>query len=553
MGLILLLRLVKTPEGRTRIVPFLVVPIVSAIVWFGFFQSIYGTFNPSSPYGGNTRTSASYVPHGLSALWLDQQFGVLPNAPVYAFCAAGLAMLIRQRRRVGFELCCVALAYLFAASSFEMWWAGDSSPARFLAPVLPLLAVPAAWLWTAAPRRATHAAAIGALTGSLFITAALAMVDGGRLVYNGLDGYGRFAEWVSPIVDLPLALPSFFRQGTREAIGRAAIWIFFLLAAVAALRRLERGSDAPGILGLAAPLSIALAIMGAATTVWALDTVPVVNPESTLSTLPTYSARLRPIAVDLRKRLIAPADTILPTLTVSTPARRGPPPPGTLLLAPTPIPGGEYEVRLPHGSPGHGRARLVMGRLARPLKTWDLGADLHSPVTIRVPVTVGSLAVLADDPASREMLTLIPRRIWQGSSYLTSEIARRAEPYGPAQVYFFAGHDSSVFFEDSGFWVRGGRTVQVAVTQDEIEAPLEMFVRNAAVSNVVQVEVNGEARTLQLQSRQELTMPVPMGPNRPGALIRIESPSGFRPSEVEPGSTDTRFLGVWVEFRKPRP
>jgi hypothetical protein len=146
-------------------------------------------------------------------------------------------------------------------------------------------------------------------------------------------------------------------------------------------------------------------------------------------------------------------------------------------------------------------------------------------------------------------LTLIPRRIWDGSSSLTREIARRVEQYGPAQVSFFAGYDGSVFLEDPGFWVRGGRGVQLAVAPEDGDRPLTMFVRNAAVSNVVQLEMNGEAHTLQLQPREELTLPVPIDTNRPGALITIQTASGFRPSEVEPGSTDSRLLGAWVEFR----
>jgi hypothetical protein len=549
MACVLLLKLVTTPEGRARIAPFLAVPIASAVIWFGFFRTVYGTFNPSSPYGGNTRTSASYVAHGLSALWFDQQFGVLPNAPVYACCLAGLALLARHRPRLAIELSCVVVAYLLAVSSFEMWWAGDSPPARFLAPVLPLMAIPGAWLWATASRRSTRAAAIGAVTASLLVTAALASVDGGRLVYNTLDGYARLAEWITPTIDLPLALPSFFRQSTGEAVARAMVWVVFLAAAVAGLRWLERSRYASGTLGLAAPLCIAGGIMGAATTVWALDSVAVFNPESTLSTLPTYSARLRPIGVDFGRSAFASAETLLPVLVVSTPVRRGPPSPGTLLLVPTPIPGGEYEVRLHHGPHGDGRARLVIGRMARPLKTWDLATDFRSPVTIRFPVTVGSLAVLGDDRAAGGGLTLVPRRIWEGSSFLTRDIARRVERYGPAQASFFAGYDGSVFLEDPGFWVRGGRSVQLAVAPEDGERPLAMFVRNAAVSNLVQLEMNGETHTLQLQPREELTLPVPIDTNRPGALITIQSTSGFRPSEVEPGSTDTRLLGVWIEFR----
>ena len=311
------------------------------------------------------------------------------------------------------------------------------------------------------------------------------MVDGGRLVHNTSDGYARAAEWISPLTDLPLALPSFFRHTPGDAVLRAGVWIVFLVAAVGVLRTLERKTDVRGVLELATPVCLALAVMGAATTVWAIDAVPAVNTENSLTALSGYSAWLRPTGLDLDARTIAPADRLLPKLVVSTPRRRGVPPAQTLLLAPTPVRAGEYDVCLEDGTQAEGRAKLVIGRQARPIKTWDLGADRCSRTTvIRLPVTVGSLVVLGDGRASAGTVTLIPRRIWEGSSHLTSDIARRVEPYGPAQVFFFGGYDNRVFLEDRGFWVKGGERVQLAVTRDDLRAPLQMFVPKRAPQSI---------------------------------------------------------------------
>ena len=65
----------------------------------------------------------------------------------------------------------------------------------------------------------------------------------------------------------------------------------------------------------------------------------------------------------------------------------------------------------------------------------------------------------------------------------------------------------------------------------------------------MRVEIDGDVRRFNLHPSEEVTLAVPIVDPRPGALIRIESTSGFVPSDVEPGSTDERFLGVWVEFR----
>jgi len=97
--------------------------------------------------------------------------------------------------------------------------------------------------------------------------------------------------------------------------------------------------------------------------------------------------------------------------------------------------------------------------------------------------------------------------------------------------------------------VRGGRGAQVAVAPADTGRPLQMFLRNAAVANQVRVEIDGIEQVLDLQPREERLWPLPIADHRPGALIRIHAQTGFNPSEVDPGSKDTRFLGVWVEFR----
>ena len=69
------------------------VPVVSAACWFLSFYLIYGTFNPAAPYGGYTQSRLANVSRGLTGLLIDQQFGVLPNAPIYLAGLAGLWLL----------------------------------------------------------------------------------------------------------------------------------------------------------------------------------------------------------------------------------------------------------------------------------------------------------------------------------------------------------------------------------------------------------------------------------------------------------------------------
>jgi hypothetical protein len=164
---------------------------------------------------------------------------------------------------------------------------------------------------------------------------------------------------------------------------------------------------------------------------------------------------------------------------------------------------------------------------------------------LELPVNVGSLIVTGDRGTPPGILSLHPVKVWEGESRLTNDIARRVEPYGPALVFFF---DLNVYPEETGFWVEGGAVTQFAVAPEHGHG-LQMFVRNAAARNRIHLEIDGVEQALPLASREERTLPIQIGESRPGALIRVRTESGFRPSDVEQGSRDRRFLGVWIEFR----
>ena len=95
IGLLVVWRLVTDPSlperaRRARVATFLALPLVSAVAWFGFFAAIYGTPNPTAPYGADPGTRAAYVPGGLIALFFDEQFGLITYTPVFAAAALGL-------------------------------------------------------------------------------------------------------------------------------------------------------------------------------------------------------------------------------------------------------------------------------------------------------------------------------------------------------------------------------------------------------------------------------------------------------------------------------
>src|SRR5205085_2329174 len=206
---------------------------------------------------GYTQTAASNILTGLPALLFDQQFGLLPYAPVYGFCLIGMVPFARRWPRLALELSATALLYLLSSSAYHMWWGGSSAPARFAVPVLPLLVLPGAWLWKWARHSGTRALGFALLIMSVAITAVSVIVDGGQLAYNFRDGYSRLGEWLSPLVDFPQALPSYFRQTPAGADARALVW----LAAVAFAWLALKQSASRRWLAVATPLALAIAVM----------------------------------------------------------------------------------------------------------------------------------------------------------------------------------------------------------------------------------------------------------------------------------------------------
>ena len=112
------------------------------------------------------------------------------------------------------------MPYVAAVAGFHMWWAGRSSPARFLVPVLLPLALPLAAWWAHATSRTARAVTLVLLAASLCLTAALVLVDHGALLYNSRDGHALWLLAADPSVNLTYALPSLFQGGPGRGLGR---------------------------------------------------------------------------------------------------------------------------------------------------------------------------------------------------------------------------------------------------------------------------------------------------------------------------------------------
>ena len=199
-------------------------------------------------------------------------------------------------RRLALELLFVIVPYLVTATSYAMWWAGWSAPARFANPAVFLLAIPCAVLWASAGHRATRVVAAAALAMTAAMSVLLVTTDGGRLAYNTRETTALWLDWASSLVPLGEGLPVWYRGQEGIFARDVAIWAAILAAAFLASRALA----ALPALRDAIRYATAVAAAGAIAFMVAVGVTWGVKRTETLSPAPAQLAALRRLAEEPR-------------------------------------------------------------------------------------------------------------------------------------------------------------------------------------------------------------------------------------------------------------
>ena len=507
---------------------------------------------------------SAFVPGGLTGLLFDQRFGLVANAPVLLFGFVGLALMFRlprrsapshepaglADRRLAIELLFVVVPYLLTATSYAMWWAGWSAPARFANPAVFLLAIPCAVMWADLRHRATKTVAAGSLVLTAFLSVVLVTTDGGRLAYNTRETTALWLDWASSLVALGEGLPVWYRgrEGTfaRDVIIWAAVFLLAqilarTLAGVRSLRDQTRYATAVAAL-------LAVAAMCAITIVWRLKgNDGLAAAPAQLDLLRRHARDVHGLAVQVTPPRLLEKRRLLTMLRLESEPRvvggRGRP--EQPLVSLPAIPAGRYRVSTRTRGPG-GWVFLGIGQDQFALRSEPL-AYPPVPLEIDFPVDVRALIVKGDEDARRTVRTVAiePLSLVPPDARLTDRIAGRAVKYQTASVFFL---DDGCFPEPDAFWVGGARQGTFVVQSARQSASVPFHVRNAPVENQVTLESGQWREALTLAPGEERYLEVPVAPGRGAAMVTMTSRSGFRPSESVQGSRDERFLGVWVSI-----
>jgi hypothetical protein len=541
LGLVLIWQILRertsAPDRLRRIATLLGVPMVSAAGWFAYFQVIYGTPNPSAPYGPDPQTSLAYIPGGIVALLLDQQFGLLAATPILAVAIGAIfwrkssarSVDARPDARLVRPLVLVAFAYFAAVGVYWMWWAGvPATPARFSAAALPLLAIPLAVGWARAGiLRPFYRVLLGI---SIALSVLLLMTDRGALLWNHRETMSAaWLKWTGTAANVPRGLPSFFWRldpgnvqselgfALHTALTVGIVTGLALLAAIA-VRRTRVSAAAT------ASWWVALAVMAVVQCGWLLNDSPRLDAASSqVRVLDEVAGGQR--AVEIRPWTTWASLQGPPPLQIRAASDAGQELEAVWTFGN--VPAGRYRL---DALPAAGRATIRMGRFE--VASVPLG---YGGREFALPAGARALNVAT---GRVDRLELVPLAV-SGSP---AEPAVALADYGAWRVYF---SDDNVFIENDGFWVRGGKTTGFVVSGTGTGATL--ILENGPMSNAVSVASGGRVQDLPLHPSESRALPLPLDTGT--VRVTITSPAGFRPSDVS-ASADRRYLGVRVGLRQ---
>jgi hypothetical protein len=170
--------------------------------------------NPHASLGAwsGWRPMAGEILTRAAGILVDQEYGVLIYAPIYALATIGLIAMMKERaspqRRTAIAILLVTGVYLalvlLPLTNVQGWTGGWSPPARFLTPILPLLLLPLSSALGVVPR------AVLLVVLVLQIGINLTLWQAPKLGWNDGDGTAAFCSRTS--LTVCTYLPSFVKR-----------------------------------------------------------------------------------------------------------------------------------------------------------------------------------------------------------------------------------------------------------------------------------------------------------------------------------------------------
>lgn len=491
-----------------------------------------GSLDPTASYG-HQRIFIERVPIGVAGLLFDQEFGLLPSAPIYLLGLVGLVSLAHRNRLFGAVALLALLSVMLPGAAHPLWTGGNSPPARFLFPALPLLMVAASCLLAREREgelECEHERGVGVwapflLATSLAISGAMLFLPGQPLYLNARDGTGRVWEALSSSWDLTDYLPSLVRGDARSLVWASVLGLLLVLLVV-----LEWAHGFPGHrarrrfrLPHAAWFVLAAA--------WIQDQTGVSHSRSfgahwVLQVMHSLSSHVEDGFVELPSISLLSSRDLLGRLALRLELDPEDGDPRHWWSQGYSLPAGRFELR----GVDSNEAAFCNGE--------SCFAEHQRELFSRVELSQFRLRTSGPNAGGVSLVLVAP-----GSSSIIA--LRTATLPGGLRLH---GLDDEAYLDPSGFWVKPSTRAAFALEAPaplSRSTPLRIRIANGGVSNRVVIRSPAATERIALSPWEE--QDVALGGEGPLRLFTVESEKGFRPSELDPASRDHRELGVRLE------
>lgn len=476
--------------------------LCSCLAIVTFFYVTTGSVDPTASYG-RQRVFVSSIPTGLAGLLFDQEFGLLIMAPFYLIGITGMVAMIRRAPFLGLSAAAVLAAVALPGAAHPLWSGGNSPPARFLFPALPLVALAAAiaWRWERPIGVTRWLPSLAVL--SVCFSAFCLRLPGQPLYLNQKDGSGRLWEALSSSWDLSAYLPSVV-AGDARSLAWVVIAALVVVASVA-LQIRNRPTKLPPVVAV---------VIGF---LWIQDLTGVV---------PARAQEGRWISGLMRRQADVPGESYLAVPRFERLSSRETMERAPLELSSLEVTADDWWSRA-YALPA-GRYR-VAGVSAGSWEGCSNGTcfpseadDTHFDST----VALSRFQLRARPPAERPMLWL--------ESAARGRLALRSLRLPDGRRLH--GLDDEAYLDRGGFWVKSSSRASFV-----LEPGGSLRFTNGGADNRVVVESPEERWQLDLKPYEQNVLPIGSG------AFLVESGSGFRPSDLNSESDDDRELGVFID------
>jgi hypothetical protein len=455
-------------------------------------------------------------------------------------------LLLRRREHRLPAVGAITTAVLFVAATtrFYMWWGGSSAPARFLVPVVPLLAPFVAYAIAGLTNRVGRVLVVSTVLLTIGIAFIAAVSTDERLLYSDPHGFGSFVQALQGPAPLDLILPTFTEENLWTPIMTSLPWLAAIVIAGGVVMILTRVHAIKSAFWMAITALCLITV-----TAGLLAAQPTIAYRAATATrgqialLHAYDpSRLR--AVNASHGTMLTDDALRQAARVELRSTTDTPSPSQAID----LPQGSYEARVWFDGDSTRSGDLDIVTPAGAVIARQNGPQVN-PTTLPfvMPVTA-AIEVRLSDPVSQSAVQRveITAAALVGRSSRSVEGTVAVESLGEDSVRgYLAYADHAAYPEHGVFWTRGTDRSTVVVVKDP-GAQLRLVLHVGPSGGSVDLGVDRKRLSFELRPNETRDVPIDLAPGTARTVLSIRTDRAFVPASIEKGSTDRRSLGCQV-------